>query len=486
MEDEYAKLIRRMNPPRVTIDNSSSPDATVIQVESVNKQGILLEVVQVLSDLDLVITKAYISSDGGWFMDVSDPLSLILTVFNVIYRDGSKIKDEGVIDYIKKVSIFSNFHHLPFRNPPLSSTISDTKNSLSLKLHHNLSQVLESDAFYIPPSGSVGLKSSQDYTAIELAGIDRPGLLSEVSAVLTSLGCNVVNAEIWTHNARAAAVVHVTDEKTRCAVEDPKRLSTIKKLLCNVLKGNDNDFKTGKMTLSPPGFTHRERRLHQIMFAERDYENVGRAEREEKENTSRPHVTVLDCAERDYTVITMRCRDRPKLLFDIICTLTDMQYVVFHGVVHTGNMEAFQEYYIRHIDGSPVSSEAERERVMQCLEAAIERRTSEAVELEVSTGDRVGLLSDITRIFRENSLCIKRAEISTEGGKVKDKFYVTDMTGNTPIGQKTIDTIQREIGQQAALRVKWKSPEPEAPVEETRMGFLFGSLFKTRPFQTLK
>ncbi|KAI3503592.1 hypothetical protein L1887_32038 [Cichorium endivia] len=440
MEDEYAKLFRRMNPPRVTIDNDSSPDATVIQVESVNKHGILLEVVQVLSDLDLVITKAYISSDGGWFMDV----------FNVIYRDGSKIKDKEVIDYIKKV--------------------------------------LESDAFYVPSvNGSVGLKPSEDYTAIELAGIDRPGLLSEVSAVLTNLGCNVVNAEIWTHNARAAAVVHVTDEKTRCAVEDPKRLSTIKKLLCNVLKGN-NDLKTGKMTLSTPGFTHRERRLHQIMFAERDYENVGgRVELEEKESRRRPHVTVLDCAERDYTVITMRCRDRPKLLFDIICTLTDMQYVVFHGVVHTGNMEAFQEYYIRHIDGSPVSSEAERERVMQCLEAAIERRTSEALELELCTLDRVGLLSDITRIFRENSLCIKRAEISTKGGKVKDKFYVTDMTGNNPVDQKTIDSIQSQIGQQAALNVKWNpNQSPEPPPEETRMSFLFGNLFKTRPFQTLK
>lgn len=39
------------------------------QVDSVNKPGILLEVVQILTDLDLVITKAYISSDGGWFMD---------------------------------------------------------------------------------------------------------------------------------------------------------------------------------------------------------------------------------------------------------------------------------------------------------------------------------------------------------------------------------------------------------------------------------
>lgn len=34
-----------------------------------NRPGILLEVVQVLSDLDLAISKAYISSDGGWFMD---------------------------------------------------------------------------------------------------------------------------------------------------------------------------------------------------------------------------------------------------------------------------------------------------------------------------------------------------------------------------------------------------------------------------------
>jgi hypothetical protein len=41
----------------------------VIQVDSANKHGKLLEVVQVLTDLNLIITKAYVSSDGGWFMD---------------------------------------------------------------------------------------------------------------------------------------------------------------------------------------------------------------------------------------------------------------------------------------------------------------------------------------------------------------------------------------------------------------------------------
>lgn len=41
----------------------------IVQVDSANKHGILLEVVQILTDLNLIITKAYISSDGGWFMD---------------------------------------------------------------------------------------------------------------------------------------------------------------------------------------------------------------------------------------------------------------------------------------------------------------------------------------------------------------------------------------------------------------------------------
>lgn len=51
----------------------------MMQVDSANKHGILLEMVQVLTDLDLVISKSYISSDGGWFMDGQSLSSIILT-----------------------------------------------------------------------------------------------------------------------------------------------------------------------------------------------------------------------------------------------------------------------------------------------------------------------------------------------------------------------------------------------------------------------
>ncbi|PON64472.1 ACT domain containing protein [Trema orientale] len=427
MDDEYEKLIRRMNPPRVVIDNDSCKNATVIRVDSANEHGILLEVVQVLTDLNLIITKAYISSDGCWFMDV----------FNVTDQDGNKVTDEGVLDYIQKS--------------------------------------LGPESCFISSVRSVGVTPSMDHTAIELTGSDRPGLLSEVSAVLTHLKCNVVSAEVWTHNTRAAAVMHVTDEETGSAISDPERLSRIKELLCNVLKGS-NKYRGAKTVVSH-GVTHTDRRLHQMMFADRDYE---RSDEDVLDEKQRPSVSVVNWSDKDYSVVTIRSKDRPKLLFDTVCTLTDMKYVVFHANIDAEGPECYQEYFIRHVDGSSLKSDAERQRVMQCLEAAIERRVSEGLKLELCTTDRVGLLSDVTRIFRENSLTVTRAEVTTKGGKAMNTFYVGDASGY-PVDSKTIDSIRQAIGQ-TILKVKGNPEELKSGSQESPTRFLFGGLFKSRSF----
>ncbi|KAF9674218.1 hypothetical protein SADUNF_Sadunf10G0104700 [Salix dunnii] len=432
MDDEYEKLFRRLNPPRVVIDNEACKNATVISVDSANKHGILLEVVQVLTDLNLIITKAYISSDGGWFMDVFPP-----PVFNVTDPDGNKVTDEAILDYITKS--------------------------------------LGPESCFTSSMRSVGVKQSTDHTSIELTGSDRPGLLSEVSAVLTHLKCNVVNAEVWTHNMRAAAVMQVTDEETGSAITDPEKLSRIKELLCNVLKGSNKS--RGAKTDVSHGVTHTERRLHQMMFADRDYE---RANNEEFNEKQRPNVSVVNWHEKDYSIVTITSKDRPKLLFDTVCTLTDMEYVVFHANIDAEGPEAHQEYYIKHVDGSPVKSEAERQRIIHCLEAAIERRVSEGLKLELCTTDRVGLLSDVTRLFRENSLAVTRAEVTTRAGKAVNTFYVSDASGS-PVDAKTIDSIRQAIGQ-TILKVKG-SPEELKPVsQESPTRFLFGGLFKSRSF----
>ncbi|KAJ4821836.1 hypothetical protein Tsubulata_018552 [Turnera subulata] len=426
VDDEYEKLVIRMNPPRVTVDNASSRKTTLIKVDSANRRGSLLEVVQVLTDLDLLIRRAYISSDGEWFMDV----------FHVTDQHGNKLSEDDVAERIQQ--------------------------SLGPRAHSFRSL-----------RRSVGVQAAKENTTIELTGRDRPGLLSEIFAVLADLKCNVVAAEVWTHNSRMASVVYITDDTTGLPIDDPDRLAKIKQLLLYVLKG-DRDKRSANTAVSV-GSTHKARRLHQMMYADRDYD-MDAADFVSTSDRRKPFVTVENCADKGYTVVNLRSPDRPKLLFDAVCTLTDMQYVVYHATIIAEGSEAYQEYFIRHVDGSPISSEAERQRVINCLEAAIRRRTSEGVRLELCSDDRVGLLSDVTRIFRENGLTVTRAEVTTRGSQAVNVFYVTDASGY-PVKSETIEAVRKEIGS-TVLHVKddvySKSPPQERGI------FSLGNLFRTR------
>lgn len=101
------------------------------------------------------------------------------------------------------------------------------------------------------------------------------------------------------------------------------------------------------------------------------------------------------------------------------------------------------------------------------------------MKLELCTTDRVGLLSDVTRIFRENSLTVTRAEVTTRGGKALNTFYVRDASGY-PVDSKTIDSVRQAIGQ-TILKVKGSPEEIKSP-QESPTRFLFGGLFKSRSF----
>jgi hypothetical protein len=90
----------------------------------------------------------------------------------------------------------------------------------------------------------------------------------------------------------------------------------------------------------------------------------------------------------------------------------------------------------------------------------------QGLELAVRTEDRVGLLSEITRVFRENSLSIIRAAISTEGGKAEDTFYVSDAYGD-PVDGRTMDAV---------LRVKRDPPAKPASEVSVLGSLLKGSL----------
>ncbi|CAL5000931.1 unnamed protein product [Urochloa decumbens] len=410
MVDEFEKLVIRMNPPRVSVDNDSDMTATLVKVDSANKYGTLLEVVQVLTDLKLTIKRAYISSDGEWFMDV----------FHVVDQDGNKLYDGQVIDRIEQ---------------------SLGAGSLS---------------FRAAPERAVGVEAEAEeaQTTIELVGTDRPGLLSEVFAVLTDLRCNIVASEVWTHGARVAALVRVTDADAGGAVEDAARLDTVKRLLRHVLRGGSRDRNAARAAVPARAAEHAQRRLHQMMHADRRRAVGEQSEDGGEEDgrgaarggSGRAVVEVEDCAERGYTLVNVRCRDRAKLLFDTVCTLTDMQYVVFHGTVIAEGSEAYQEYYIRHLGHSAGVSGEDRDRLRRALEDAIERRYTEGLRLELCCEDRVGLLSDVTRIFREHGLSVTHAEVETRGARAANVFYVVDASGE-PVQGQAVEAVRAEIGE---------------------------------------
>lgn len=192
----------------------------------------------------------------------------------------------------------------------------------------------------------VGVHSVGDHTAIELLGRDRPGLLSEISAVLASLQFNVIAAEVWTHNRRIACVLYVNDAKNQ-AMDDPQRLSLMEEQLNHILRGCEDDEKVARTSFSM-GFTHMDRRLHQMLFADRDYESAGvttsSSTNVDCPPSFRPNIRIERCEEKGYSVVSVRCKDRAKLMFDIVCTLTDMQYVVFHASISSEGPYASQVY----------------------------------------------------------------------------------------------------------------------------------------------
>lgn len=190
-------------------------------------------------------------------------------------------------------------------------------------------QSLETSHYYGRTNDFNGL------TALELTGTDRVGLLSEVFAVLADLQCSVVESKVWTHNGRIASLIYVKDCNSGSPIEDSQQIDRIEARLRNVLKG-DNDIRSAKTTVSMD-VTHTERRLHQMMFADRDYERKPIF----RHCADYPLVTVQNWAERGYSVVNVQCKDRTKLLFDVVCTLTDMEYVVFHATINTAADRAY-------------------------------------------------------------------------------------------------------------------------------------------------
>eukprot|EP00891_Asterochloris_glomerata_P002138 jgi/Astpho2/2138/Aster-03131 len=409
---EYETLELRCNPPQITIANDSKEDVTVVTMDSANRPGTLVEVVQHFTQLGLDVVRARISSDGGWFVDV----------FDITEATGAKVTDERKLQSIKQMLSI----HLDGSDAPLCNAD-------------------ETDDWH-----------SVATTVFELAGQDTAGLLADVTQLLTSNGCDVRSAAVWTFNDRVAFVLSVTENGQ--PVQDGMKLQRLRQLLLQMM----DEQGTGIVSIKKVrGEVHHDRRLHQLMLQEgekawnssRSLPSKPRSARVDiagrtsissvalsspsdsagsmhaadcspldladplavyrSPKHSKPVVAITHCGDSGYWLVTITCKDRSKLLFDTVCTLADLDYDVYHATIDSNDGVAQQEYYVKPRLGRTELDQAKAAKLAAMLEASIQRRFPKGLKVHVHSVDRFGCLAALTRELKMAELTITRAKVKT-------------------------------------------------------------------------
>jgi [protein-PII] uridylyltransferase len=89
-------------------------------------------------------------------------------------------------------------------------------------------------AFDVPPEVALNNTWSNRFTVIEVTGLDRPGLLHDVTATLSRLSLNIASAHIATFGEKVVDVFYVTD-LTGARITSAQRQAAIKRALVSVL-----------------------------------------------------------------------------------------------------------------------------------------------------------------------------------------------------------------------------------------------------------
>ncbi|MCF8475911.1 MAG: [protein-PII] uridylyltransferase [Pseudolabrys sp.] len=101
-------------------------------------------------------------------------------------------------------------------------------------------------AFAVEPSVTVNNQWSHRYTMVEVTGLDRPGLLREMTATLSKLNLNIASAHVATFGERVVDVFYVVD-LLGAQITTPTRQAAIKRALIGLFARPEKaEAKSGK------------------------------------------------------------------------------------------------------------------------------------------------------------------------------------------------------------------------------------------------
>src|SRR5262249_29426013 len=88
--------------------------------------------------------------------------------------------------------------------------------------------------FTVEPEVAINNQWSEHYTVIEVSGLDRPGLLYQLTTAISKLNLNITSAHVATFGERARDVFYVTD-LLGAQITAPTRQAAIKRALIHLL-----------------------------------------------------------------------------------------------------------------------------------------------------------------------------------------------------------------------------------------------------------
>jgi [protein-PII] uridylyltransferase len=97
-------------------------------------------------------------------------------------------------------------------------------------------------AFAIEPEVTINNQWSARYTVVEVTGLDRPGLLYELTTTLSKLNLNIASAHVATFGERVVDVFYITD-LTGAQIATPTRQAAIKRPLLALFTAPSGEVK---------------------------------------------------------------------------------------------------------------------------------------------------------------------------------------------------------------------------------------------------
>jgi glycine cleavage system regulatory protein len=415
----------RVHPPEVHIDNIGDAKHTIVTIDSANRPGSLVFVVQHLTELGLRVHSARISSDGGWFHDM----------FAISEADGSKVKNQSKLMSIKQM----------------------------LNIYMQTEDVIAN-------GDTTDDAAKVETTVFEVSGVDRPGLMADSMQLMTQNGCDVRSAAIWTYRKRVAIVFSVT-EKGR-AIPDAAKTKRLEEMMEDILRSDQGSMHV--KAHNRRGTVHHDRRLHQLMLQD-DVDDWKKARVTELYQNSSLHGQRTEikayasrqnsvCSERNgvstpsgseasyrspkydhpsidisycsnYWTVNIKCRDRAKLLLDTVCTLNDMNFDIYHATIDAdAEGVAHQEYFVRPRAGDGEFNDEDALLVKAMLNAAIERRFPRGIKVQIRSMDRFGCMALLTRRLFNAGLTVTRAKVRTyaTSNSSGHTLYIMNSDGEPP------------------------------------------------------